>query len=161
MATWNEVQVGDWVRGGDGALWGVIDRRSMGAAGARFILRRNGKPDFQKDVSLSAEAPEIVRTGAEMQATAISAVTDVLGGKVLHVETDSESGGVFACPPEFVEPGTLMAHLHILHGSTFSADGEVTLSALEALHAAKHKAGGGTPHHHTPDYLERNGASNA
>lgn len=156
MATWNDVQVGDWVRGGDGALWGVVLKSRIGTSDGRFILRRNGKPDFQKDVALSAQAPEIVRSADEMLATAVSAVSDVLGGNVLHVESDSESGSIYACPPEFAEPGALMAHLHILHGSTFSPDGEVTLSALEALHAVKHKAGGGTPHHHTPDYLERN-----
>lgn len=151
MATWSEVQVGDWVRGKDGALWGVVDRRGMGVANARFTMRRNGKPDFQVDARLSQPSPEVVRTGQEIEESAISAAASVLGASVMHVEQD----GMHFCPPEYAEPGALMAHLHILHGSQIS-DGEATLSALETLHTAKHKTGGHTPHHHTPDYLARN-----
>lgn len=152
MTTWNDVQIGDWVRGKDGALWSVADRRVAPAGRFAWTLERKDRKPFVIEYMPSAPGPEIVRSADAMVADAVDVVAETLGGRVLHSEVD----GFLACPPEYAEPGALMAHLHILHGSRFSDDGDVTLAALISLHDAKHKAGGHTPHQHTPDYLKRN-----
>lgn len=154
MTTWNDVQPGDWVRGRDGALWAVADRRSTGVATARFTMSRKGQPDFVVSSPLSAPGPEIVKTADDMQDAAIAVATEGLGAVMVGVESD----GIYACPPEYQEPGALLAHLHILHGNLERAEEPQTLSVLEALHAAQHKSPGSghLPHHHTPDFLGRN-----
>lgn len=162
MATWGSIQVGDWVRGKDGHQWAVTERQDhLSANSAFFVLERKGKPRFTGHFGLNEDGPEITNQVDDREVAAIAIVKEVFGGQVLH--TEGVAGpGIYAAPPSYPDPGSLMAHMHLLHGYRYRAEGEgidgMTLSALIAAHDLAHQAKGSgyIEHEHTPDYVQRN-----
>jgi len=148
IVDWNDIRVGDVVRGGDGKDWEVAAR-----SGLRFVLERSGRRPFSKEMTGSVAR---VSSSDDEVASAIDTFADVLGGEVLHVQEDDEAP---ACPVDYGQPGALLAHLYIFHGIRVrDVSEDATLTDLAALHKASHdnKGEGFLKHHHRPDYLTVN-----
>lgn len=134
----------------NGDTWTVTE---FSPDGKKVRLEREGSKPLVLDSSLEVEV-------AFEALPMISGVSQVdLAEQVIHAHLDPsairvaayEDGKTYA-PTKFPDPGSMLAHLYVLHGWDVTALGDKTLPELEKLHAADHseRAAGSKfkPHFH-------------
>lgn len=156
MSDWSEVQRGWTVADKTGQHWTVTGR-----AGAEITISAPGKLSFTKAFTgevtvISRPAPQV--DPAVEEATAKGLIAVKFGG--IEIGKQNKVKGkpsMWATPVEFLDPGTLLAHLRIFHGAMSD---EPSLHLLVKEHAALHGPDEKTadlyePHVHDPDYESR------
>lgn len=147
--TWDTVRVGDTVMGA-GKEWAVLK-----AAYPTFTISHptktwtgdmTGKVTVAKRRAPQAD-PEVER------ATAMGLIVTKFGGIEVGKQRKDKTKP-WATPVEYLEPGSLLAHLRIFHAAQSD---DPTLAGLAKFHAGLHdpsvKASGlYEPHVHDPDY---------
>ena len=153
MTDWNSVQRGWKVTDKNGTEWTVTDRKP----GQVFTISTPGKKPFTGhfEGEVDAVGPE-PKDDEHLQYDIATALLEVkLGAKPVGKQPKDKSLP-WRVPVEFMEPGTMLAHLMIFHGHKSD---EPSLAALRKVHDGLHdptiKVGDlYDPHVHDPDYLE-------
>lgn len=150
MTTWADVVEGDTVVGKNDSLWLVEAKTPLGEVTTTNIAtgKRNvGVPPPNKEVTV------VLSAAARAEATeALVRVT--LGG--LPVARQDEQGR-WTCPVGYVHLGSLLAHLHTLHGLDLALATQAyeTIGMAEQVHHQLHTEGNlFVPHVHDPDFLK-------
>lgn len=148
MTDWREIIPGDVIQGKDNHAWDVI-----GIDGDRISLTRAGAKPF---VGTRPKGPVTrLLTMRQVQTRALALVEDRLGGEVTAVTRDSD---LYLVPVEYSEPGTLHAHVYLLHGRRLTDTDHLPTLQQEhaAFHAPRMKHGMSyVEHHHTPDFARK------
>lgn len=154
MTDWNEVQKG-WIVEGGGALWTVLERKpgqvfTISSPGRKtWTGRREGNVVVASRPAPQADPRVDLATAQGLVATKFAGIEI---GKQGRDKTQP-----WKTPVEFLEPGSLLAHLRIFHAAMSD---EQSLAGLTkehaALHGPAHRASDFyEPHVHDPDYDDR------
>ncbi len=153
MSNWRDVHKGFVVEGG-GAHWTVLDRKP----GQVFTISSPGRKTWTGErkgevVIVSQPAPQ--EDPRVQLATAQGLIATKFGGIEIGKQ-DRDKSKPWKTPVEYVDPGSLLAHLRIFHNAMSEEPSLAGLVKVHAdLHGPQHKANGlYEPHVHDPDYEE-------
>ena len=153
MTDWIEVHRGWTVTDKTGTQWTVTDRKP----GQVFTISAPGKKTFTGPFfgEVDAVGPD-PKDDERLKHDIATAMIEVrLGGKSVGKQPKDRSLP-WPVPVDFMEPGTMLAHLMIFHGHKSD---EPSLAVLRKVHDGLHDPTVKTgdlyePHIHDPDYLE-------
>lgn len=152
MSDWSEVRKGWVVEDKTGRAWTVLK-----AAPPKFTISSPGKPEWTGERTgpvkvVSKPAPPKPQDDPNVD---LAVAQGLVATKFSGVEVGKQDKGKpWKTPVTFLEPGSLLAHLRIFHGTTSD---EQSLAGLEKVHAELHGPEHKTadfyePHVHDPDY---------
>lgn len=153
MSDWSEVRRGDAILGKDGKQWTILSR-----VGTVVRLSRPGADPFEGTpsgpVTIVRKAPPPKRGDSAMDLiVAQGIVATKFGGITIYKEGPDKQKPKMT-PVEFLDPGSLLAHLMIFHDALCEDPSLAGLSKEHAaLHGPQYKVDSFyEPHVHDPDF---------
>lgn len=155
LVDWDEVQVGDIVKGKDGGPWTVMSRDTT-ARPAKVMIENQANKSWTLQPTGTVEVLSSAREEMEFA----KATTQIrLGGALV---SDTDEHGRHLAPVTFAHPGSLIAHIYLLHGRIITnppedQDIRDLIATHDKLHLPENRtvASGWVDHVHEPDFYEK------
>lgn len=150
MSDWSEVNCGDVILGKDGEHWTVVS----GGQGGHVTIVRSGVPDYSGTPSGPVTIVSRAETPSRIdEVVAMGLIATKLGGVEIGKQP-RDKNQPWLVPKDYLEPGSLLAHLRIFHNALSDDPTHAGLTKFHAdLHRPEHRASDlYEPHVHDPDY---------
>lgn len=155
---WDDVRTGDVVRGKDGRAWTLKERDAD--YNPPFVLLER---DDGKTFSVQPTGTVMVLSSATEEMELAKAVVQIQFGGTVTGEQDEH--GRWITPVTFGHPGSLIAHIYLLHGRVITTPPEeqdirTLITTHDQLHRPENRTAtsGWIEHVHEPEfYAKRNG----
>jgi hypothetical protein len=149
MDTWKTVGVGDVVQDKNGTTWTVTNIDRSTAVVAVADLKAQSGRTAQVRVPSGKEVTVLYSKARARRTADMLAVR--LGGRL--IAEPGEGGKGYDCPTDYLEMGTMLAHLYIFHAWLPKDDPEADPFVKHVeLHRPENKDRAYVEHRHTPDF---------